>query len=188
MKEKRRPYLPPTTVPLPSARAQLKDRLIGAGLHCNWHTSMLITAMITLHYNSYLKLLFAFLIFCFSLFILLWTKTGNSNNINGTIAWFFKWNDSYDSFCFWEEMLRCCYSFRACVWTLAFILIFCALFFFMWCVLDRSEPSFCTSGLVLRGLRSLMQDVLLLCKGETNLAFVLLKYIEMTCFVCFTKG
>ncbi len=50
---------------------------------------MLITAMITRHHKSYLKTLFAFLIFSFSLFILLWTKTGNSNNINGTIACFF---------------------------------------------------------------------------------------------------
>lgn len=42
---------------------------------------------------------------------------------------------------------------------------------------NRSEASFCTSGLVLRCLQSLMQDVLLLCKGETNVALVSLKYI-----------
>jgi len=135
VKRKRRPYLPPTTVPLPSARAQLKDRPIGAGLHCNWHTSMLITAMITLHYNSYLKPLFAhfwfFSFFSFFLVTLLWTKTGNSNNINGTIAWFLAGFLMILSVLGGNVALLL-FSFWACVWTFSFHShILCSLFYVM---------------------------------------------------------
>lgn len=57
---------------------------------------------------------------------------------------------------------KCCFLW-ACVWILAFIpIIFCALCDVSWI---RSEPSFCTSGLVLRRLQSLTQDILLLRKG-----------------------
>lgn len=126
-----------------------------------------ITAMTTSHYNPHLESMYSFWFF-----IPPWTQMGSSTRTKGTIIsfqrispvrflFFFFWFVLFLSFWLRKHYVAVYFLWAWFRMTLAFIFMyvfFSSVISFVPCPGNRSETSFCTSGLVSRCLQSLLQE------------------------------